>query len=51
MYHNNHKDHLKVFLTAICAALSIVESLSHIWLYGIPVQTAERPQWNTLKAS
>ncbi|WMI64089.1 hypothetical protein RBH94_08395 [Aestuariibaculum sp. YM273] len=51
MYNNKYKDNFSLFLTAICAVLSLVESVPHIWLYGIPVLTAERPQWNTLKAS
>ena len=53
MYKYKYKLQHRFLLEASKLALSLlVQGLgSQICIIGIPVQTAERPQWNTLKAS
>ena len=52
MYQYKYKGHLRLFLEASKLILSvIVQGEVQICIIGILVHTAERPQWNTLKAS
>ncbi len=51
MYQYKYKGHLRLLLEASQLFLTVLTGSTEICIIGILVHTAERPQWNTLKAS